>query len=86
MGLTHEYDPKTLIEREFDNYVMNKNEHYNAQQIEFLQLLKKVFADRKRIALEDFAKDPLKEERPLEKFQISELQEIVARCNKIKIK
>ena len=86
IGLTEEYDPKVLIEREFDSYILGKNQHYNSQQIEFLQLLKKVFADRKRIALEDFAKDPLKEERPLEKFQISELKAIVAKCNKIKIK
>jgi type I restriction enzyme R subunit len=85
IGLTHEYDPKVLIEKEFDEYIIKKN-HYNSKQLEFLELLKKVFANKKHIELIDFSKPPLSNENPLDKFQFEELEAIVCKCNNIKLK
>ena len=86
LGLKQEYDPQVLIEREFDKYIIEKNYHYNSEQIKFLRVLKKVFARTKHIELKDFTVPPLSNERPLDKFQTSELQKIVVECNKIKMK
>lgn len=86
LGLKQEYDPQVLIEREFDKYVIEKNQHYTSEQIKFLQILKKVFARTKHIELKDFTVPPLSNERPLDKFPASELQKIVVECNKIKMK
>jgi type I restriction enzyme R subunit len=86
LGLKQEYDPQVLIEREFDAHIIGKSQNYNSEQIKFLQILKKVFARTKHIELKDFTVPPLSNERPLDKFQTSELQEIVIRCNKIKMK
>jgi len=86
LGLKQEYDPQVLIEREFDKHILEKNHHYTSEQIKFLQILKKVFARTKHIELKDFTVPPLSNERPLDKFQASELQKIVLECNKIKMK
>ena len=85
LGLKQEYDPQVLIEREFDAHVIRGSHHYNSEQIKFLQVLKKVFARTKHIELKDFTVPPLSNERPLDKFQTSELQKIVVDCNKIKM-
>ena len=86
LGLKQEYDPQVLIEREFDKHIIEKNQNYNSVQIKFLQILKKVFARTKRIELKDFTVPPLSNERPLDKFQALQLQEIVVKCNEIKMK
>lgn len=86
LGLKLEYDPQLLIEREFDQHIIQKNQHYSSEQIKFLQILKKVFARTKRIDLKDFTVPPLSNERPLDKFQTSELEKIVIECNRIKMK
>ena len=86
LGLKQEYDPQVLIEREFDAHVIRGSHHYNSEQIKFLQVLKKVFARTKHIELKDFTVPPLSNERPLDKFQTSELQKIVVECNKLKMK
>jgi len=86
LGLKQEYDPQILIEREFDKHIIEKNQHYTSEQIKFLQILKKVFARTKHIELKDFTVPPLSNERPLDKFQTSELQRIVVECNKIKMR
>jgi len=86
IGLKQEYDPQVLIEREFDNHILDKNQNYNSEQIKFLQVLKKVFSRTKHLELKDFTVPPLSNERPLDKFQTSELQKIVVECNKIKMK
>jgi type I restriction enzyme R subunit len=85
IGLTHEYDPKELIERKFDEYIIKKTE-YTSKQLEFLRLLKKVFADRKHIEITDLAVPPLSEEHPLDYFQIDDLKLIIKKCNEIKMK
>jgi len=86
IGLTYEYDPRVLIEREFDKHIID-HINYNSKQIEFLQMLKKVFANRKYIELKDFAKEPFKDENPIELFNgIDELKKIVVKCQEIKIK
>ena len=84
--LKQEYDPRVLIEREFDKHIIEKNQNYTSEQIKFLQILKKVFARTKHIELKDFTVPPLSNERPLDKFQPSQLQKIVVQCNKIKMK
>ena len=81
-----EYDPKEIIEQEFDRFIIGRSGKYNSTQLEFLHLLKKVFAERKYIHLEDFAKSPLAEERPTELFRIDELKEIVQKCRNIRVK
>lgn len=86
IGLKQEHDPQEMIEREFDKHIIDSNHHYNSEQIKFLQILKKVFARTKKIELKDFTVPPLSNERPLDKFQTSELQKIVVECNKIKMK
>lgn len=86
VGLTQEYDPSVLIEREFDAHIIQKNKNYNSEQIKFLQVLKKVFVRTKRLELRDFTLPPLSNERPLDKFQASELEAIVAECNNIRMK
>lgn len=84
IGLTWEKDPKTLIEERFDKYIISDN-HYTSKQIEFLILLKKIFADRKHIKIEDFAHSPLSDEHPLDYFTIDELKTLVDKCNQIKM-
>ena len=86
IGLTKEYDPKELIEREFDKHIIDHNQNYNSEQITFLRYLKKIFAVQKHLNLKDFAKHPLKEERPWDLFQEKQLAEIVQKCQKIKMK
>ncbi|HKZ93676.1 MAG TPA: DEAD/DEAH box helicase family protein [Candidatus Bathyarchaeia archaeon] len=85
MGLTEKSDPKELIEYEFDQYVLAKTE-YNSKQLAFLAVLKKVFANRKRIGLPDLANPPLSNERPLDFFKIEELKLIIEKCNRIKMR
>src|SRR3989338_7682140 len=86
LGLKQEYDPQVLIEREFDEHIIQRSQHYNSEQIKFLQVLKKVFARTKHIELKDFTVPPLSNERPLDKFQTSELQKIVMECNRIRMR
>jgi len=85
IGLTQEYDPKELIEREFDKQIIEVN-HYNDRQIDFLRLLKKFFADRKHVELKDFAEDPLGELNPSDRFSYEQLKTIKKRCDKIRMK
>ena len=84
IGLTHEYDPKEMIEKRFDKYIVEKSD-YTSKQLEFLHLLKKVFSDRKHIEITDFGKPPLSEEHPLDYFQIDDLKVIIKKCNEIKM-
>ena len=86
LGMTHDYDPQEMIEREFDKHIVEANKNYTSSQIEFLELLKKVFSRTKQIKIEDFAEPPLSNERPLDKFQVAELEKIVTKCGKIRMK
>lgn len=86
LGLSQDYDPQEMIEKEFDKHIIEKNPNYNSEQLKFLELLKKNFARIKHIELKDFTEKPLSNERPLDKFPTSELQKIVVECNKIKMK
>lgn len=85
MGLTEKYDPKELIEYEFDKHI-NESQTYNSKQLSFLFVLKKVFADRKTIKLSDFANPPLSNEHPLDYFKIDDLKLIIEKCNEIIMK
>ena len=84
--MTHDYDPQEMIEREFDKHIIEANKNYTSSQIEFLELLKKVFSRTKQIKIEDFAEPPLSNDRPLDKFQVAELEKIVTKCGKIRMK
>ena len=86
LGMTHDYDPQEMIEREFDKHIIESNKDYNSAQIEFLQLLKKIFARTKKVELKYFTEPPLSNERPLDKFQFSELEKIVTKCGKLRMK
>lgn len=84
IGLTNESNPRQLIELKFDEFII-RNNNYNSKQLEFLEVLKKVFADRKYIELSDLAELPLSAERPLDYFQMADLKSIVAKCDAIKV-
>ena len=84
IGLSREKDPKELIEERFNKYIISDNP-YNSRQLEFLMLLKKVFAERKHIEIEDFATSPLADEHPLDYFTLDELKTLVDKCNQIKM-
>ena len=86
LGISQDYDPQEMIEREFDKHIIESNKNYNSAQIEFLQLLKKIFARSKRVELKDFTVPPLANERPLDKFQTSELEKIVKKCANLRMK
>jgi len=86
LGMSQDYDPREMIEREFDIHIIGQNQNYNSSQIDFLQVLKKVFSKEKHIKIEDFAKGTLSNEHPLDKFQMSELEKIVSKCAKIRMK
>lgn len=88
IGLTREEDPKQLIEQRFDelilsDYSLNNGVEFNSNQIEFLILLKKVFANRKHIELQDFAEEPLDKGKNF--FEFDSLNRIVEMCNQIKM-
>ena len=82
LDLSFEEDPKELIEKRFDEYII-KDQVYNRQQLEFIILIKKIFSDRKRIELTDFASPPFEEERPLDLFEVDDLKEIITKINDI---
>ena len=84
--MTHDYDPQEMIEREFSKHIIDSNKNYNSSQIEFLHLLQRIFANTKKVEIKDFTEPPLSNERPLDKFQISELEKIVIKCGKIPMK
>ena len=79
-------DPQEMIKWEFDKFVMDKNEHYNSQQLKFLRLLEQVFVRAKHVELKNFAEHPLAEGRPLDAFTKEQLEMIVQKCNKLKWK
>lgn len=85
IGLSKTYDPRVLVERQFDDFIV-KNSHYNSRQLEFLSLLKKVFSEQKKISIKDFGEPPLSNENPLDLFEEKELASIVDKCNRIKFK
>lgn len=77
-------NPEEMIKQEFDKFVINRNEHYNSEQIRFLRFLRDVFVRAKHIELKDFAQHPLTEERPLDVFNKEQLEKIVNKCNRLK--
>lgn len=79
-------DPQEMIKWEFDKLIMDKNEHYNSQQLKFLRLLENVFIRAKHIELKSFAEHPLAEGRPLDAFTKEQLEVIVKKCNKLRWK
>ena len=84
VGLSREEDPRYLIERRFDEFIIESS-YYTSKQIEFLGLLKKIFADRKHIEMKDLGEQPFSDEHPLDYFSIDQLEAVIERCNKIKM-
>lgn len=85
MGMQSTYDPRERIERQFDQYIV-KSSHYNSRQLEFLNLLKKVFVQHKQLSIEDFGRPPLSEQRPVDLFGFEQLEVIVKNSKKIKFR
>jgi type I restriction enzyme, R subunit len=79
-------DPKEMIKWEFDKHVIDRNEHYNSEQLKFLRNLEEVFVRAKHIELKSFAEHPLKEARPLDIFSKEQLVKVVEKCNGLKWK
>jgi len=79
-------DPQEMIKWEFDKFVADKNQHYNAEQLKFLRLLEQVFIRAKHIELRSFAEHPLADARPLDMFTKEQLETIVVKCNKLRWK
>ncbi|MEK6893064.1 MAG: DEAD/DEAH box helicase family protein [Nanoarchaeota archaeon] len=79
-------DPQEMIKWEFDKFVADKNQHYNAEQLKFLRLLEQVFIRAKHIELKSFAEHPLADARPLDMFTKEQLEMIVVKCNKLRWK
>ena len=79
-------DPQEMIKWEFDKFVADKNQHYNAEQLKFLRLLEQVFIRAKHIELKSFAEHPLADARPLDMFTKEQLEVLVVKCNKLKWK
>ncbi len=84
VGLSKEDDPKALIEQRFDEFIIMAKE-YNSRQLDFLIKLKKVFADRKHIEMLDFGKSPVSDWNPLDIFTKTDIEEIVEKCEQIKV-
>jgi len=75
-----------MIKWEFDKLIMDKNEHYNSQQLKFLRLLEQVFVRAKHVELKNFAEHPLADARPMDSFTKEQLERIVQKCNNLKWK
>ena len=79
-------DPKEMIKWEFNKHVIDRNEHYNSEQLKFLRNLEEVFVRAKHIELKSFAEHPLADERPLDLFSREQLEKVVEKCNGLKWK
>lgn len=84
IGMEKKGDPREIIEERFNEYIISKG-HYNSRQLEFLELLKKIFSDRKYIEQSDFGRSPLSDEHPLDIFSYDELRNLVVEINEIAV-
>lgn len=84
VGLSKEGDPRTIIEERFDEFIIRAKE-YNSRQLDFLIKLKKVFAERKHIEFQDFGESPVSDWNPLDIFTKTDIEEIVEKCEQIKV-
>jgi len=84
VGLSREDDPKALIEERFDEFIIRAKE-YNSRQLDFLIKLKKVFAERKHIEFQDFGEAPVSDWNPLDIFTKTDIEEIVEKCELIRV-
>jgi type I restriction enzyme R subunit len=82
--IKREDNPRTMIEKRFDDFIV-ENVYYTSRQLEFLMLLKMVFAERKHIEMKDLGGPPFAEENPLDLFRYEELEGIVEKCNSIRM-
>ena len=82
--IKREDNPRSMIEKRFDDFII-ENVHYTSRQLEFLMLLKMVFAERKHIEMKDLGGPPFEEENPLDLFSYEELEGIVNKCNSIRM-
>jgi type I restriction enzyme, R subunit len=79
-------DPQEMIKWEFDKHVIDKNEHYTSEQLNFLRNLEEVFVRAKHIELKNFAEHPLAEGRPLDLFSREQLEKVIGKCNELRWK
>jgi type I restriction enzyme R subunit len=84
IGLTREEDPRALIESRFDEFII-QTKKYNSKQLDFLISLKKVFAVKKHLVMPDFGHSPIADWNPLDKFTLADIEEIVEKCDMIRV-
>ncbi len=84
VGLSREDDPKAVIEERFDEFIIRAKE-YDSRQLDFLIKLKKVFAERKHIEFQDFGESPVADWNPLDIFTKTDIEEIVEKCEQIRV-
>ncbi|MCH8519867.1 MAG: DEAD/DEAH box helicase family protein [Nanoarchaeota archaeon] len=81
IGESPKYSSKEEMGRAFNEFII-ENSHYSQQQLEFLELLKKVFMDRKVIELKDLSREPFKDETHV--FNFPELVAVVDKINELR--
>ena len=86
LDLTDLPDPEEMIKQEFEKLIIKENKNYTSEQIKFLRILSTFFALNKHLERKDFTKHPLSEENPLAKFSEEELDNIIRKVEKIKIR
>ena len=86
LDLTDLPDPEEMIKQEFEKLIIEKNRNYTSEQIKFLRVLSTFFALNKHLERKDFTQHPLSEENPLAKFSEEELDNILKKVERIKIR
>jgi len=86
LNITDLPDPEYMIKQGFEKLINDRNKHYSSEQIKFLRILSSFFALNKRLERKDFTTHPLSEENPLAKFSEEELDEVIQKVEKIRIK
>jgi type I restriction enzyme, R subunit len=79
-------NPEQMIIDNFEKLIVKNNKNYNVEQIKFLRILEKFFANNKHLTVKDLTLHPLSEENPLDKFSPDELKKIIKEVEQIKIK
>ena len=86
LGLYEFPDPEKVIEEEFKTFMIEHNQLFSADQINFLRTLQTVFAKKKHIDYRDFFEAPFTNfgvNAPMPLFSREQLQDIVTMCNRL---
>jgi len=86
LGLYEFPDPKKVIEDEFKNYMVQNNELFSADQINFLKTLMTVFSKKKHVEFKDFFEAPFTNfgtDAPTPLFSEEQLKSMINLCGKL---